>query len=444
MLSGFQLIPRITRIVPPRAYPEDRVAIIGDGFLPNAVVFTANDMKMQPVASGNGRSEPDSERLTVLVPTGGQSGKITVKQGIGQGRSSTSAEELTIDRIEDVLKRGDWVAEAELKIGRDRIILRTSCSQQKLLISGDIKDVPPVAVGFCPVDVDVDPVQHLAYTANARSNDISRIDLTNPLIPKALPNISSGGSNPRRIKVLRDGRAYVGTDQGVFESKPGGEFQRTEIQEGIIEMLSDSSEQSWVAIITSTGQAYIARREVQGFVRIPVGDNPKSATQAGNKIYVANYGSDDVAVLDANSGRQLAKISVPKAKPIDITIDPKHSLGLVAESALGFVGVINTIQDRLTQEVKVGEGSKPELVAITENGCLAAVYDSQEKAIWRINLLNTNELTAKKIRQLPASSPEIGRIRFNESLREGEYDLYLLLPQGGEADQFTLACPLRN
>jgi YVTN family beta-propeller protein len=439
VVRGFQLIPRITRIAPLRGYQGDAVAVSGNGFLPGALVLTANGMKMDLAPARAGRAVNDSEHLTVVIPTGARSGSITVTQGIGQGRTSASAEELIIDRIDDVLTRSESIAEAELSTARGHVTLKTGCSLQKLIIGGDVKDVPPVPVGLCPVDIDVDPAQHLVYTANARSNDISRIDLTEPLMPKALPSISSNGTNPLRIKVLRDGRVFVSTNTGVYERKPNGGFQPTEIQDNVIDMLSDPGEHSWVVIVTSAGQAYIARREVQGFSRITVGANPKAATRVSNKIYVVNYGSNDIAVLDPNSGQPAGKIPLDKAQPTDIAVDQMRSLGLVTQSALGSVGVLNTTMDRRTREVTVGP--KPDLVAITENGCLGAVYDAQEKSVWRINLRDT-ELPAKRIRQLPSTSPVFGRMRFEGPMKAGEYELTLIpVGQGELAESFTLACP---
>ena len=53
---------------------------------------------------------------------------------------------------------------------------------------------------------------------------------------------------------------------------------------------------------------------------MPLETDPKASSQRADKVYVANYGSDNVSVLDTQSPRLLTGLTYVGNEPVDPTM----------------------------------------------------------------------------------------------------------------------------
>ena len=98
---------------------------------------------------------------------------------------------------------------------------------------------------------------------------------------------------------------------------------------------------------------------------IPVGNTPLdvAVNTNSNKVYVVNYGDDNVSVIDGKTNKWLKDIKVGK-NPIRIDINPNVSKIYVTNQGSNDVSVINEVTDRI-KNIPVGD--KPFSVAVNSN-----------------------------------------------------------------------------
>ncbi len=130
-------------------------------------------------------------------------------------------------------------------------------------------------------------------------------------------------------------------------------------------------------------------------------------TPDGSKAYVANYGAHWVGVIDVNRHELLKKIHVGTA-PAIAALDPERYLGDIkgisnvsisndgrylyaADGDLGIVSVIDSREDRVIKQIKVGVD--PWRAYMTHDGRYAVVANNGDETISIIDL-NKNEVVA--------------------------------------------------
>lgn len=82
-----------------------------------------------------------------------------------------------------------------------------------------------------------------------------------------------------------------------------------------------------------------------------MGSEPRSIAinPITNKIYVANYPSDTVSVIDGNNSyRVIADIKVGKS-PAGLALDPARNIVYVSNEGLNSVSVIDGLTNRVEQ-----------------------------------------------------------------------------------------------
>ena len=111
-------------------------------------------------------------------------------------------------------------------------------------------------------------------------------------------------------------------------------------------------------------------------------------TLAGNKIYIVNYGSDNLSAFYPNSPDNLIRISLANgAKPFDLASRPGLLAGsdeiYVTESGLKQIAAIDTSRDKAI-EFPAGVAT-PTFVAFSPDGCVAVTYDLDRREFAKID-----------------------------------------------------------
>jgi YVTN family beta-propeller protein len=405
--GGFQLKPIIESISPKRGYVGDPIVIRGRGLMRDLRASATGGALMTRSGAPPFSRIGDQQEIGFIVPAGAQSGPINVTQQ--SGISTDSRDVLEVNRI-DELRKSELLSARPftLQTSKGSVVIRLECDKDLLTVT-DVNGVPAYVkeVGKCPIDIDVDPSTNHAFTANSKAmakEGISEVDLSDPGKAQFIRYIDSGGANPTRIKVMRGGQIVAATGQGVYSGNAGGMGRVA--QGRVVALLGDGSgEKSYVAVISDEPAiaTVIGAKGEQS--RFRLGKEPKSAVQVSNKIYVANYGSDNLSSLDPYSKDEPKQIPLGAgAKPFDIAVNPQKPELLVSESGKGTIGVLNVNTD--TEVAGIAIGGSPTALAVSPNGCLALVYDQAARDIIRISPARYTEFGSRL--RLNVEQPVIG------------------------------------
>ncbi len=106
------------------------------------------------------------------------------------------------------------------------------------------------------------------------------------------------------------------------------------------------------------------RRQILGQIDLPAHSAPKgiAALPNGKLMYVAESGSDDVAVIETASNRLLLRTRVP-AGPGRVTVTPNGNFLIVLNSGCDQVTFISTLNQKVVGTVKVGQVPTTAVVA---------------------------------------------------------------------------------
>jgi YVTN family beta-propeller protein len=123
----------------------------------------------------------------------------------------------------------------------------------------------------------------------------------------------------------------------------------------------------WIAL--ESADAVVAPGSLFG--QVPVGHRPVALAwdPPDQELFVANFGSDNVTVVDLTNGRVVTTIAVGH-EPAGICYDGARSRVVVANFGSDTVSVISTVTDRVTSTVPVGADP----VALTANPLDGRVY----------------------------------------------------------------------
>jgi hypothetical protein len=389
--SGFQVKPIIENIEPKKRYVGDTVFVHGRGIFREAAAWTNREPNLIPMRQSSFARAADGQVVGFVVPPGAETAPITLRQG--EGASAVSQDDLIIDRITELQQqRIKFVSRpVTLASAKMTVELRVSC-EDGLVVKGNFQGSPvKVAVGRCPIDLDVDRAAGRAYTANVRGDakeGISEIDISNPTAPKFVRHIDSGGANPTRVRILRGGGLVAATAQGIYSGDAGRGMSRSGVEGPVIAMLGDTQEGQFVAVVLQApARAAVFTREGQPKV-VNLPDSPKGAALAGNKIYVVNNGSDNLTAFDPKSPDKLVRIALkPGAAPFDLASRFQSYTGrdelYVTETGLQQIATVDTGKDKAVEfQAPV---AVPTLVAFSPDGCVAVVYDLGKREFAKID-----------------------------------------------------------
>jgi YVTN family beta-propeller protein len=168
------------------------------------------------------------------------------------------------------------------------------------------------------------------YQGRINANGLSIIDLGRMELLDAvlLDDPDQGAANPWGLAWSADGRTLVVTHAGTHDVSVIN-FP------GLLEQLSHHPHVSGIVPETNPGQAPAVPPDGLAFIgdsrrRVPLPKNdfgPRAAVVAGQKIYVANYFSDTLDVID---------LSAPRLKAVSIPLGAKQKMSQVRKGELYF------------------------------------------------------------------------------------------------------------
>jgi hypothetical protein len=388
--SGFQVTPIIDNIEPKKRYIGDTVFVHGRGIFKEAAAWTNHEPNLIPMRQTSFAKSADGQVAGFVVPAGAETSPITLRQG--EGATAVSHDNLIIDRITELQQRRIRLSRPiTIATAKATVELQVSCDDG-LIAKGNFPGSPvKLAVGRCPIDLDVDRSSGRAYTANVQGDakeGISEIDVSNPMAPKFVRHIDSGGANPTRVRILHGGGLVAATKQGIYSGDAGKGLNATGVSGPVVAMLGDPQEGQFVTVVLQApARAAVFSREGRPRI-VSLKENPKSAALAGNKVYVVNYGSDDLSAFYPRTPDKLIRIGLkPGAAPFDLASRfasyTGHDELYVTETKLQQIAAIDTRKDVAVEFPAPVTAAA--LVAFSPDGCVAVVYDPDKRAFAKID-----------------------------------------------------------
>ena len=251
--------------------------------------------------------------------------------------------------------------------------LLVSQSNGSKLLRLDVKTNLPlpkaatVSVDLNPSRMVADPFGRMLYVLHESRNNVSRVSLSSD--PPQTEGVIAVGRGPRDLAVSRDGKQlFVANAQdqtvSVIEANTGRILATIPVR-AVPTALAPSAENSlWVACQNPDMLCLVdlATQAVTQTVTDVGGKKPTSLylSSTGSRLYVANNGSDNVAVFNATEAKLLKIITV---------LDHPHRLIEVPGDRLwavcsGGVVVIDPIRDAAADQIKLpGQLQGPASVA---------------------------------------------------------------------------------
>ena len=419
-VTGFQVKPVIDNIEPKRRYVGDTVYVHGRGLLRDAAAEMNSELNPVPMRQVSFAKEADGQVIGFEVPPGAVTSPITLHQG--SGVSVTSVDSVTINRAVELQQMTPYVSRPITYVTpKGKFILQVSCDEGLKVKDAAGQWLKPLPVGRCPIDLDVDRATARAYTANVKEDakeGISEIDISDPATPKFVRHIDSGGANPTRVRLIHGGGIVAATNKGIFNGDARSGLRASGVEGPVVAMIGDAREGQFVtAIVQSPPRAAVFRREGGPRV-VGLKDTPKAAAPAGNKIYIVNFGSDNLTALDPRAPDKPTSVPLKAgAKPFDLVSHQGPSPGrdelYVTETGLKQVAAIDSAKD---SAIEFGVPlNSPTLAAFSPDGCVAVIYDVDKGAFAKIDPRRRVAFNSVQSLPRPIEPPPIA-LRVDDSL----------------------------
>jgi YVTN family beta-propeller protein len=254
----------------------------------------------------------------------------------------------------------------------------------------------PIAVGEFPVEVVVNAAGTRAYIANAYGSSVSVIDTATHTVVATVPNLTSVSG----LALSPDGtRLYVAAHYFVHAIDTA---TNAEIGQPIALVAANAggclATNGHIALDASGMLLYVPTADCRGYLEstgilavidvragiaianVEVGQYPTSATldAAGQRVYVTNWWSGDISVVDTASHAVSTITLGSTIYPINAVLDPSGARLYVANNGARTVTVIDTLTNTV-DGTSIAVGVEPCGIAITTDGAhiyTANQYDS--------------------------------------------------------------------
>ncbi|WP_185921697.1 YncE family protein [Streptomyces sp. WAC06614] len=230
----------------------------------------------------------------------------------------------------------------------------------------------PVAVGNSPTAVAVSPDGARVYVTNSGSDSVTVIG--NTATPTVLTTITVGDA-PQDVALGPDGRRAYVTDSGsddvtVIDNTAtppvvtGTPLPVGRGPYGIIATTTPLATTKLYVTNSAAGTVTVLDTALGTVETVPVGGQPRGLAQAtipfGNRVYVANFGTDNVSVLQTNGANPpfvLATLPVGD-QPQGVAVTPDSSRVHVTGTTSGTLSVIdNTLTPPAVVSTVTGLGT---------------------------------------------------------------------------------------
>lgn len=223
-------------------------------------------------------------------------------------------------------------------------VVNTESSSISVINTSTDQVISTIQVGSYPYGVVVSPDGNTVYVANGVSNSVSVI---NAATNKVTSTINLTKSGPWCISISPDGAELF---------------------------LTDYNSNSMLTINTAT----------KVIKSVTVGTTPigLSTSSNANLVYVANFGSANVSVVNVLTNTVVATIPV-EASPMGVTISADGKSVYVTNSGSNSVSIIDAVTNKVISTVSVGQ--TPEGISISPDGSLVYVMNVNDNTMSVIN-----------------------------------------------------------
>ena len=248
-------------------------------------------------------------------------------------------------------------------------------------------------VGASPMGAVVSATK--AYVANQGNSTVSVIDRANP---SATPVTINVVSSPRVVALSKDGsRLFVGGVNAVTVintstnsvvgsvATSGGQINGLAVSaagaNGQYKLYASNQNTNTISVITATPSTntYGVSSTMQVGQFLPAG---LALSPDGTKLYVANYSSSSVRVMNTATGQPIGNPIAVGALPYGLAISPDGSKVYTANSGSNTVSVINTTTNQVSS---IAVGSNPFGIAISPDGSVLYAPNANDT----VSVINT-------------------------------------------------------
>jgi DNA-binding beta-propeller fold protein YncE len=300
-----------------------------------------------------------------------------------------------------VSSRATWIAVVSLLCSgtaRSQTLLIADKDADALLVfdtaSGRV--VRTVSVGGNPHEVVATADGRLAFTANARSNTVSVVDL---LEGKEIKRLASPlFAYPHGMAIHPDGKTlYLTSEQkrlllliDIARLEVTGQVS-TEKDGSHMVVLSPRGEWAYVSDRGSAAVTVIDTRKLAVAKHLPAGDGVEgiALSSDGRWLLVGNRRANDIQLFDAPGHRSLARIPVAE-DPVRVAISPDGTRALVPHRRSSEVHLVDLRRREILARVRTGK--EPGGVLFLPDGKRAIVANTGEGTL---SVLELEPLTVR-------------------------------------------------
>jgi YVTN family beta-propeller protein len=255
----------------------------------------------------------------------------------------------SIDQIDETSLKKKSILQSVIDLlqkKKDIVYVSNPSSNTILAIDAD-NNIKKIEVGLHPFGIAVNPTTHKIYVANTGSNTVSVIDgdtdkIIRNVAEQDIRNIYI--RNPTDIAVNpKTDKIYVANTGSNTVSVIDGDTDK------IMKIISVGKNPSAIFVNEKTNHVYIANRgsntvsvidgdKTDSVIHtVSVGKQPRDLVadydqqKNINKIYVANWLSKTISIIEGKTDSVINTISMGDVRPVSITVDPEsHNLYLNA------------------------------------------------------------------------------------------------------------------
>ena len=232
----------------------------------------------------------------------------------------------------------------------------------------------PVAVGSWPQGIALTPDGKQLFVADYGSSDVYVIGTTTgaeTVVPLPV------GTKPTQVVVTPDGKDAYFSDTG-----PG-------------------SSPGYVSEVSTATDAVVATVQVQD------GPGGIAVSPDGKTLYVANFDSGTISVIDTATNTVVSTINAPGGdEPWGLAVSPAGDRLYVTEANASSVSVIDTSTDTITGTIDLGPDTWPLGLAVTKDGKYLDVANDW-KPVSVITISTATGTVVSTAEGAPGTSPDI-------------------------------------
>jgi YVTN family beta-propeller protein len=234
-----------------------------------------------------------------------------------------------------------------------------------------------IPVGTQDHNVFLSPDRTTAWVANNNDGTVSIIDVATNTVAHVL----QVGNGPRHTYFAPDGReAYVTLefDHAVAVIDPTSRERLATIPVGHMPHFPIAVGNK--LFVTNFGTADVTvidrtRRQVIGSVGAGLGPLGAGATRDGKRLYVACHASNHVAVIDVEGLTLIARIPTD-AGPVQVSVTPDQKFAYVTNDGRGTVQKIDLATNQVVETIVIGPGA----------GTHGIAFDAQRSLLFVTNM----------------------------------------------------------